>query len=512
MGLKSIGLVAIGAIAGVGVASAIMLNDDEETKQTVDVVPVQVAAQERAEAPIKSETSEAPTIWYDDAWPDEMGQSEDFGVTTRHSRARHGHGDAQPSFQEQDAEHRRAEREKRRAERENRRAERRNRRHEYEHDVDDEPWRRHHDEPDAHERWGGEHRPHGNWESPVEWRRGRAEWGNEQEEWSKHGWHRDDDHENCDDNCDDNCDEMQSERDEMQWRRRHDERRGDRRRHDGDLRGRHRTQNHEPPAAAGDIANVNVTAPTKLNTAFRNESELTAFASTVLASLNSVWNEQLKQNGKRFRPPKLHVFTDEIASDCGEVDFDTGPFYCSSDEGLYLDLTFFQTLKEELETDSAFAFAYVIAHEYGHHVQNLLGDLEKYAEREETLRERGKETKANLISVQTELQADFLAGVWAYHDESVTENITEDDIEQVLWSAATVGDDILGEESPESFSHGSAEMRIEWLARGMMCGDLSYGNTFQYSLNELASPPELPEDTESDAENAQSDTSNATAH
>ncbi len=219
---------------------------------------------------------------------------------------------------------------------------------------------------------------------------------------------------------------------------------------------------------------------------FKSEAELRAFVNKTASNTDEVWTELFAEYKKPYRKPKFKLFEDSVATACGDADTDDGPFYCSEDETIYLDLNFMANMSDQIGTSGEFAIAYVIAHEYGHHIQNLVGDLNKYSKREEKLREQGKEKKANLVSVQTELQADFYAGVWASRYDEKHDLITEDDIVDALNAADAVGDDALGEDRRENFGHGSSEMRMKWLIRGMVTGDVQYGNTYDFkSLKKL---------------------------
>lgn len=219
---------------------------------------------------------------------------------------------------------------------------------------------------------------------------------------------------------------------------------------------------------------------------FKSEKELRSYVKQTADDINNVWAEVFKEYKKKYRKPKLKTFSGDISTGCGDASSEDGPFYCSEDETVYLDLNFLANMSDEIGTTGTFAIAYVIAHEYGHHVQHLTGDLEKYGNREMSLRERGKEKKANLLSVQSELQADFYAGIWANRYDERTDKITEKDIEDSLNAAIAVGDDALGEESRENFGHGSSEMRMRWLIRGMATGNVLYGNTYELrSLKKL---------------------------
>lgn len=219
---------------------------------------------------------------------------------------------------------------------------------------------------------------------------------------------------------------------------------------------------------------------------FESEDALRDYVKVVVDSTTEVWTKLFQEHNKHYVPPKLKIFEDEVSTACGDADYSDGPFYCYLDQTVYLDLNFFINMTDEVGAGGDFAYAYVIAHEVGHHVQYLTGDLEKYTRIQEKLEDSGKTSKANLVSVQSELQADFYAGVWAHHEDKKYNSISEKDIEQAFEAAVAVGDDILGEDSRENFSHGSAEMRLVWLYNGMLSGDMSRGNTYQYkSLNQL---------------------------
>jgi predicted metalloprotease len=208
------------------------------------------------------------------------------------------------------------------------------------------------------------------------------------------------------------------------------------------------------------------------------EDELKQFSATVLASTEDVWTDIFRQQGGSYRKPTLVLFTEAVRSACGEAGAAVGPFYCPGDQKLYLDLSFFNDLQTRFRAPGDFAQAYVIAHEVGHHVQNLLGTMDKV----DSLRGRMSEAEANQLSVRLELQADFLAGVWAHHAQQ--KGILEaGDIEEALGAASAVGDDRLQREGqgyviPDSFTHGTSEQRIRWFRKGLETGDLRQGDTF----------------------------------
>ena len=208
------------------------------------------------------------------------------------------------------------------------------------------------------------------------------------------------------------------------------------------------------------------------------EDELKQFSSVVLAETEDVWNTLFQQVGKRYREPTLSLFTGQTRSACGVAGASVGPFYCSGDEKVYIDLSFYQDLKTKLGAPGDFAQAYVIAHEVGHHVQHLLGTMEKM----DAARGRMSEAQANRLSVMLELQADFYAGVWAHY--AARRGIIEPgDIEEALDAASAIGDDRLQRQGqgyvvPDSFTHGSSEQRVRWFRRGYETGDIRQGDTF----------------------------------
>lgn len=211
------------------------------------------------------------------------------------------------------------------------------------------------------------------------------------------------------------------------------------------------------------------------------ESEaMKVFVGKVLGSTEDVWNKQLPaQKRVRYQPPKLVLFTNSVQSACGSASSAVGPFYCPADSQVYIDLGFYDQLRDELKAPGDFAEAYVIAHEVGHHVQNLLG-ISNEAHRAQQA--AGSEAAANDISVRVELQADFFAGVWA-HYAAERGLIESGDIEEGLNAASQIGDDNLQKRSqgyvvPDSFTHGSGEQRVRWFRKGYETGDLSQGDTF----------------------------------
>lgn len=208
------------------------------------------------------------------------------------------------------------------------------------------------------------------------------------------------------------------------------------------------------------------------------EEELKQFSATVLASTEDVWTDLFRQSGRQYRKPTLVLFTQQVRSACGQAGAAVGPFYCPGDQKLYLDLAFFEELQTRFRAPGDFAQAYVIAHEVGHHIQQLLGTMERV----DAARSSLSEAEANELSVRTELQADFLAGVWAHYAQQ--KGLLEaGDIEEALGAASAVGDDRLQRENkgyvvPDSFTHGTSEQRIRWFRKGFDSGDMRQGDTF----------------------------------
>lgn len=219
--------------------------------------------------------------------------------------------------------------------------------------------------------------------------------------------------------------------------------------------------------------------------------ELMRFSKQILAGTEDVWTAEFKKMGKTYIPPKMVIVTKDdgkFNTGCGVASSDGGPFYCSADQTVYLDLEFFKSMKDEIGADGDFAYAYVIAHEVGHHVQYLLGTLD---EAHNQMAQYGKGTKGyNQTSVRLELQADFYAGVWAYHDNQMFGSLEDGDIDEALNAAAKIGDDYLqkqayGKTMPETFNHGTSEQRSRWLKKGLRTGDMSQGDTFSPNYNSL---------------------------
>jgi hypothetical protein len=210
------------------------------------------------------------------------------------------------------------------------------------------------------------------------------------------------------------------------------------------------------------------------------EEEQRKFVSKVLATTEDVWGNIFRKNGRTYREPKLVIFRDQVQSACGYTSAAVGPFYCPGDMTIYIDLAFYDELKSQFGAPGDFAQAYVIAHEVGHHIQNLLGTMDQV----NALQARSSEARANDLSVRLELQADFYAGVWARHTQEMKNILDQDDIPEALNAAKAIGDDRIqmrgqGYVVPESFTHGSSQQRMRWFKRGWDTGDLRQGDTFR---------------------------------
>ena len=216
------------------------------------------------------------------------------------------------------------------------------------------------------------------------------------------------------------------------------------------------------------------------------EEELALFAKRILAGTEDVWTAIFAKYDKTYQPPKLVLFTDAVQSGCGGATSQSGPFYCSADQCVYLDLSFFSSMKQQIGADGDFAYAYVIAHEVGHHVQYLLGILDQAHQQMRQV----SQPESNKISVRLELQADFFAGVWAHHDNAMFGSLEEGDIDEGMTVASKIGDDYLqkkayGRTVPDSFNHGTSEQRARWLKKGIASGDINDGDTFSINYNRL---------------------------
>lgn len=208
------------------------------------------------------------------------------------------------------------------------------------------------------------------------------------------------------------------------------------------------------------------------------EEEMADFTKAVLGNTEDVWNELLDG----YREPTLTLFTDQVQSACGSASSASGPFYCSTDEMVYIDLSFFDEMSAKLDAPGDFAQAYVIAHEVGHHIQHLIGVSGKV----HAMRSELSEEEYNKLSVKLELQADFLAGVWAHHAQNMNNIIEPGDFEEALNAASAIGDDRLqkkfqGRVVPDAFTHGTSEQRVRWFRKGYETGDINQGDTFNAS-------------------------------
>ena len=214
------------------------------------------------------------------------------------------------------------------------------------------------------------------------------------------------------------------------------------------------------------------------------EQELAKFSRQVLASTEDVWTKVFQKMGKTYTPPTLVLFTNSVSSACGEASSSVGPFYCSGDQKLYIDLSFFTEMKSQLGADGDFSYAYVIAHEVGHHVENLLGTLNDA----HVQMNKVSQTEANKISVRLELLADYYAGVWGHYENATYKSLEAGDIEEAIDCAEKIGDNYLqkkarGYVQPESFTHGTSTQRMKWLKKGLDTGDM---NTTTFGIPESA--------------------------
>lgn len=229
------------------------------------------------------------------------------------------------------------------------------------------------------------------------------------------------------------------------------------------------------------------TTQTNSSTPDAEEERLYTLASQVLAGTEDVWTKIFHDEGwGQYRAPQMVIYRDAIQTGCGMGTAQTGPFYCSADQTVYLDLDFFKTMQQQIGASGDFTYAYVIAHEVGHHVQYLLGTLDSAHSRMASL----SESEANKISVRLELQADFYAGVWAHTDNEMFGSIEPGDVQHAIDAASKIGDDYLqkkayGREMPESFNHGRSEWRVRWLTKGLQTGDPRQGDTFSIPYSSL---------------------------
>ena len=216
------------------------------------------------------------------------------------------------------------------------------------------------------------------------------------------------------------------------------------------------------------------------------EDELAKFSSQILAGTEDVWTKEFRKMGRTYEPPRLVLFTNSVQSGCGGATSSSGPFYCSADQCVYIDLSFFSQMRQQLGADGDFAYAYVIAHEVGHHVQYLLGILDEAHQQ----MNRVSQKESNRISVRLELQADFFAGIWAHHDNKMFNSLEDGDIEEGLNVASKIGDDYLQKKAqgytvPDAFNHGTSAQRVRWLKKGLASGNINDGDTFSPAYSDL---------------------------
>jgi predicted metalloprotease len=209
-----------------------------------------------------------------------------------------------------------------------------------------------------------------------------------------------------------------------------------------------------------------------------HDREMGDFVSVVLADIEDIWSARFREMGRTYREPKLVLFSGATDSACGYASASVGPFYCPSDQKVYLDLAFFEDMERQLDFEGDFALAYVIAHEVGHHIQKQLGIMDEVAR----LQQRASRSRSNDLSIRLELQADFLAGVWA-HDARKTQGFLDTaDIEEGINAASAVGDDRIQKQQqgtvvPDSFTHGTSAQRVRWFRKGLETGDIGQGDT-----------------------------------
>lgn len=217
------------------------------------------------------------------------------------------------------------------------------------------------------------------------------------------------------------------------------------------------------------------------------EQQLAHFSKQILAGTEDVWTKIFREQGLgEYEYPRMVLYTDAVQTACGNGSAQMGPFYCSGDQALYIDLSFFSTMKQSLGADGDFAYAYVIAHEVGHHVEYLTGQLGRAHQQMARL----SEAEANKVSVRLELLADFYAGVWAHYDNKMFGSLEDGDIEKAIKCAQVIGDDYLQKKArgyvvTESFTHGTSAQRMKWFKLGLQTGDMSRGDTFDRSDSEL---------------------------
>ena len=228
--------------------------------------------------------------------------------------------------------------------------------------------------------------------------------------------------------------------------------------------------------------NQSQSAPTEQRDLTPSEIEEGKFVKTILADNEDVWNKIFQENNLQFEAAKIVLFSGQVETACGGASSASGPFYCPGDQKIYMDMSFFEELRTKFGAKGGdFAVAYVIGHEYGHHIQNLLGTSTKMRQ----LQQGKSEAEANKLSVALELQADFYAGLWTNYNEKINTMLEPGDIEEALSAAQAVGDDAIqkkmqGQVVPDSFTHGTSEQRMYWFKKGLQSGDIKQGNTFNY--------------------------------
>lgn len=235
---------------------------------------------------------------------------------------------------------------------------------------------------------------------------------------------------------------------------------------------------------SGALSDPSTVSQSEPYTPSTEEEALADFSKQIFAGTEDVWTNLFAEQGLTYEPPTLVLYTGATTSGCGNADASIGPFYCSTDETVYIDLSFFSDMRRNIGADGDFAYAYVIAHEVGHHVQHLLGQLAESHSR----MQRSSQTDSNRESVRLELQADYYAGVWAYHDNLMFNSLEPGDIDEAINAAQKIGDDYLqkrarGYTVPDSFNHGTSAQRSRWLRKGLTSGTIAGGDTFspQYS-------------------------------
>jgi hypothetical protein len=234
------------------------------------------------------------------------------------------------------------------------------------------------------------------------------------------------------------------------------------------------------PDAANMVSQLPIGQDTQTEVAQGSPTdEAGQFADVVLGDTDEVWNNVFTDNGSQYQEPTMVLFEGRVSSACGAASSATGPFYCPADQKIYIDLSFQNELKNRFGAGGDFPMAYVIAHEVGHHVQNLMGTSEKIQQ----MRGRVSESEYNRMSVMLELQADFYAGIYANHANKMNNILEDGDIEEALTAASAIGDDRIqqqtqGEIVPDAFTHGTSAQRMRWFKKGYETGDISQGDTF----------------------------------